>query len=279
MARKVEVVYERASGGGRSQAFVRDASLGGLFIETAAPFDAGTLVSIELTSPSGAKIAVDGRVMSVQREDHGDLKAGMSVRFLDLPDGAASTLGPMFQASRPPARTYLGVGSTEVEIPKAPSVPKVGVPAAGAAAAPARAAGPVQQAAAVAAPNVAAPNLATASSSPSPSHAPNPAAPIPSTQGSPFAAPPNAPNAPMAPMPMYGSSPPPHPSARPPMAPMPPTGNVAMATPARPQTSPILWIVVALLVLLLLGALAFGGLFFLARPVEPPRPVPGVSAH
>jgi hypothetical protein len=119
-------MYERAAGGARTQAIVRDASLGGVFIETPTPLEPGALVSIEFSSGSGFKVQVEGRVISVQKSDAGDHKAGMAVRFLDLPDGAASTLGPMFQASRPPARTYLGVGATEPEIPKAPSVPKLG---------------------------------------------------------------------------------------------------------------------------------------------------------
>ncbi len=239
VARKVEVIYERASGGPRAQAMVRDASLGGVFIETAQPFDPGTLVSIEFGSGGGYKIQVDGRVISVQKSDQGDLKAGMAVRFLDLPDGAASTLGPMFQASRPPARTYLGVGATEPEIPKAPSVPKQ----VGAVPPPA----PLPVAAA-----------------PPPPQATPPMVPV---TPAPLAAPiPTSPGMPLAPAPYASQPPAPFPSARPP--------PVAVAMPAK-RTSPIVWVLVALVVLgvLVMGAGVAGFLLLRGRPVQSPPPV------
>jgi hypothetical protein len=257
VARKLEVVYERAAGGSRTQAGVRDASLGGLFIETPSPFDAGTLVSIEFTSPSGGKVNVDARVISVQKADQGDHKAGMAVRFLDLPDGAAGTLGPMFQASRPPARTYLGVGSTEVEVPKPPSVPKVpaGVarppapaphPTAAAPHAPAAAA-PFAPQAQVTGPGFANPPFGPPPTALSPAPA-TASLPGPPRQSFPPAHPAYASSRPPAPLP---SSPPSAPMFRPPMA------------PSRP--SPVVWVLVALFLVAVLGA---GAWFVRARIVR-----------
>jgi len=258
VAAKLRVQFERASGGDRGEAFIRDASLGGLFIETAKPFENGTLVTLELSSPGGARIVVDARVISVQPTDQGpNLPAGMAVRFLDLPDGAASTLGPMFQASRPPARTFLGVGSTEVEIPKAPSVPKVGVPkpAPAAAAAPAAPAPPAAPASPL---KVKTPELAGSPFGvPSPSGPPRQSAPpasAPQRSAPPgFGPPPGFPGAPphpSAPPLPYASSPPPS------FAPAPPAPSfrgapAPMEAPRR--TSPVVWIVIVLVLLAVVG--------------------------
>jgi len=218
VARKLEIEYERASGGDRTKATNRDASLGGLFIETKKPLENGELVTLELSSPGGMKVVVDARVIAVQAADLGpDKAAGMAVRFLDLPDGAAGTLGPMFQASRPPARTYLGVGATEQAIPKAPSLPKMmAVPA--------------------------------ASQAPMPPPPPQPAPPPPvhvQTPQMPIASPPASVPPSFAPAPMGMM--PPQSAPRPHFAPLP---QMPMA-PRR--TSPLVWIVLALLVIAVLG--------------------------
>jgi hypothetical protein len=236
VARKLEIEYERASGGDRAKAPIRDASLGGLFIETEIPFENGTLVTLELSSPSGSKVIVDARVISVQVSDHGpERPAGMAVRFLDLPDGAASTLGPMFQASRPPARTFLGVGSTEGNIPKAPSVPRVLAPA------------PPSSGRRMSAP----PTPAVPSQSPlkvkTPELAISPFVPDPRAS-----APPPMPSQP--PVQTYQSFPPAPPPMQQQMASAPPPPMQMRPTPRRGM-NPVVWIV---LVFVAIGAIAGG---------------------
>ena len=48
--RRLLVSYEPASGGGPVNAVARDASLGGLFIETKEPLAAGDLLRVDLAS-------------------------------------------------------------------------------------------------------------------------------------------------------------------------------------------------------------------------------------
>jgi uncharacterized protein (TIGR02266 family) len=119
---RLRVVYERAAGGVRAEAFARDASLGGLFIETDAPFEVGTLLSLELSTSGTSSVAVDGRVLVGRRHAEGDDKpAGMAVRFIDLPEDVVIALGRLLLPTRPPERTRLGVGEAPVPEPSVPS--------------------------------------------------------------------------------------------------------------------------------------------------------------
>jgi uncharacterized protein (TIGR02266 family) len=108
--RRLLVNYQAANAAGPTSAVARDAALGGLFIETAAPLPIGTLLSVELTAPS-ATVTLEGRVFSAKPSAEGpDRPAGMGVRFLDLPASVLVRLQAVLDHHRPPARTRIGVG-------------------------------------------------------------------------------------------------------------------------------------------------------------------------
>jgi hypothetical protein len=107
--RRMLVSYE-ASSGARTSGVGRDAALGGLFIETKVPLPIGTLLSVELSSPT-TTVTLDGRVFSSRTASEGvDKPAGMGVRFLDLPQGMLAKLQSILDHHRPPSRTRIGVG-------------------------------------------------------------------------------------------------------------------------------------------------------------------------
>src|SRR4051812_38653939 len=112
--RRLLVTYEGVTSGISTGAVARDATLGGLFIETAQPLPSGALLTLEITAGQ-TKVVLDGRVISrrVKREGR-DRPAGMAVSFLDLPESAVAPLQSILAQHRAPERTRLGVGDDPV---------------------------------------------------------------------------------------------------------------------------------------------------------------------
>lgn len=96
-----------------------------MFLETSTPSADGALVALEIVT-ADAKVAVDARVLWTRAASAGeDQPAGMSVRFIDLPDDVSVALNRALQGGMQ-ERTILGVGGatqepTQIGIP-APSV-------------------------------------------------------------------------------------------------------------------------------------------------------------
>jgi hypothetical protein len=108
--RRLIISYEAASSGSPTTAVARDASLGGLFIETKNPLPIGALLTVELMSV-GQPLTLEARVFLTRDASEGpERPAGMAVRFLDLPSGMLPKLQAVFEHVRPPARTTLGIG-------------------------------------------------------------------------------------------------------------------------------------------------------------------------
>ncbi|HEY8073588.1 MAG TPA: PilZ domain-containing protein [Labilithrix sp.] len=112
---KLQIRWTRGSDTGTAPA--RDASLGGLFVETDTPLEEGTLLSIEIVDGDD-KVVMDARVISVRAKAEGEsAPAGMGVRFLDLPDEAAGTLRRILARKMPREATVLGIGLPAAEPP------------------------------------------------------------------------------------------------------------------------------------------------------------------
>ena len=104
----IVVKYERAAGGDAGEGPARDASLGGLFVETASPIETGTLLALEVVA-GDTKITIDARVVSTRKVAEGpNAPAGMAVRFLELPDEVQGELRRILAASVPREKTVLG---------------------------------------------------------------------------------------------------------------------------------------------------------------------------
>jgi hypothetical protein len=98
----IDVQWERAEGGERKAAVARDASLGGLFIETDKPLEEGALLSVEIAD-GGDKVVLEARVLTSQAD-------GMAVRFIDLPEDVAGTLRRILARKLPRENTVMGIG-------------------------------------------------------------------------------------------------------------------------------------------------------------------------
>src|SRR5260221_5553551 len=96
----LEILWERADGGEKKAAKGRDASLGGLFIETDKPLEEGALLSVEIADGE-EKIVLEARVLTSQPD-------GMAVRFIDLPEEGARTLRRILAKKMPREATVLG---------------------------------------------------------------------------------------------------------------------------------------------------------------------------
>jgi uncharacterized protein (TIGR02266 family) len=127
----LRVGFEHPTSGQRAEATAWDASLGGMFLETSAPFAEGALVALEITT-ADAKVSVDARVLWTRATSEGDDRpAGMSVRFIDLPDDVSVALNRALLGGMQ-ERTILGVGGatqerTQIGIAPAPP-PAAGAP-------------------------------------------------------------------------------------------------------------------------------------------------------
>lgn len=99
------VRYEHPKTGERSEAVARELSLGGMFVATASPIDAGALLAIDIDL-GGKSVSVDARVL--EREP-----GGMRVVFLDLPPDVAATLSAAVTPTS--QRTVLGVGGATMK--------------------------------------------------------------------------------------------------------------------------------------------------------------------
>jgi PilZ domain len=112
--RRLLIAYEGVSSGISTGAVARDATLGGLFIETKQPLPLGALLTIEITAGQ-TKVVLDGRVISRRvKRDGPDRPVGMAVSFLDLPESAVAPLQSILARHRAPERTRLGVGDDPV---------------------------------------------------------------------------------------------------------------------------------------------------------------------
>src|SRR5256885_14136841 len=106
----LEILWERADGGEKKAAKARDASLGGLFIETDKPLEDGALLSVEIVEGDD-KVVLEARVLTSQPD-------GMSVRFIDLPDDVAPTLRRILAKKMPREATVLGGMEAPAPLPE-----------------------------------------------------------------------------------------------------------------------------------------------------------------
>lgn len=108
---RIKVSYGLAAEGGSSEAFARDLSLGGVFVETAAKAPAeGALIALVIEHGS-TRVEVDGRVLTIGKE-------GFALRFIDLPNDAAASLHSILAATVPRKGTTLGLGEPEDGVAK-----------------------------------------------------------------------------------------------------------------------------------------------------------------
>ncbi|HVH43052.1 MAG TPA: PilZ domain-containing protein [Labilithrix sp.] len=110
----LRVSFEHPASGERAAVPAWDASLGGMFLETDAPLDEGSLIALEIGTPD-TTVSVDARVLWTRPTKLGeDQPAGMAVRFIDLPDDVSVALNRALQGGMQD-KTILGVGGLSKE--------------------------------------------------------------------------------------------------------------------------------------------------------------------